>query len=135
MGIISILLLIVFVISSILLILIVMMQGESGDELGGIFGGGMNQQMGMRSGNIMTRITGILGTIFFLCAFGMAWVNRTPDIEDVTQTARELEERVEWWLDDDAESEAEDEATLPPDDVNTDNSTIEEIQGVETSSE
>ncbi len=104
MGFVGILLLVLFVISAILMVLVVLVQDEAGEGLGGLFGGGANAQIGNRSGNILTRITSILGTVFLLSSFGLAWLNRTPDSGDVEAAARRLEaesgESVEWWVDD-----------------------------------
>lgn len=102
MGILGILLMIVFVLSAILLVLIVLLQEEGGDSLGGIFGGGPSTQVGNRSGNILTRITSVLATVFLLSSFGLAWLNRTPDSGDVEAAARRLEresgDTVDWWV-------------------------------------
>lgn len=102
MGILGIILMIVFVLSAIFLVLIVMFQDEGGDGLGGIFGGGGASQVGNRSGNILTRITSVLATVFLLSSFGLAWLNRTPDGGDVEAAARRLEaqrgDSVEWWV-------------------------------------
>ncbi len=101
MGIISILLLVIFVISAILLMLLVLIQDEQGEGLGGIFGGGSSTPIGNRSGNILTRTTSILGAIFLVCAFGLAWLNRTPDSGNPAAAARKIEAQqqsgVEWW--------------------------------------
>lgn len=101
MGIISILLLVIFVISAILLMLLVLIQDEQGEGLGGIFGGGSSTPIGNRSGNILTRTTSILGAIFLVCAFGLAWMNRTPDSGNPAAAARKIEAQqqggVEWW--------------------------------------
>jgi len=103
MDLFTVLLLIIFIVSAIVLILVVMVQDESGEGLGGIFGGGANAQIGNRSGNILTRITGIMGAIFLLSSFGLAWLNRTPDAGDVEAAARRLEAQsgttIEWWVD------------------------------------
>ena len=99
MGLLSILLLVLFVITALLLIAIVMIQDEGGEGLGGIFGGGSSTQVGNRSGNILTKTTSILGAIFLLSSFGLAWMGRTPDASDVEAAARRLQdgEGVEWW--------------------------------------
>ncbi len=105
----SILLIGVFVISALLLIVLVMMQDEGGEGLGGIFGGGgSGSQVGNRSGNILTKTTSILGGVFFLTAFGVAWLNRTPEEGDVEAAARRMEGgAVEWWLEDEDDPEEE----------------------------
>lgn len=101
MGIFSAILLVVFIISAILLVLVVLVQDEQGEGLGGIFGGGSSAPIGNRSGNILTRTTSILGAIFLLASFGLAWLNRTPESGNVEAAARKLEAtksgQVEWW--------------------------------------
>lgn len=101
MGFLGAILMIGFVISALLLIVLVLLQDEGGEGLGGIFGGGSSQQVGNRSGNILTKTTSILGAVFFLSSFGVAWVNRTPDSGDVEAAARRLEGEsgaIQWWL-------------------------------------
>ncbi len=103
MGFLGVVLMIVFVLSSLFLVLIVMLQDEGGEGLGGIFGGGASNQVGNRSGNILTRITSVLAAVFLLSSFGLAWLNRTPDSGDVEAAARRLEAQqgstsVEWWV-------------------------------------
>ena len=90
MGAISIILLVIFVISALLLILLVMLQDEGSEGMGGIFGGGGSSQIGNRSGNILTKTTSILGAVFILSAFGLAWFSRTPDSGDIEQAAARL---------------------------------------------
>ena len=101
MGILSILLMVLFIISALLLVALVLIQDEGGEGLGGIFGGGGSQQVGNRSGNILTKTTGVLGAIFLFSSFGLAWLNRTPETGDIERAARELEgevQPIEWWL-------------------------------------
>jgi preprotein translocase subunit SecG len=99
MGLIGILLLVVFVIVSLLLILLVLVQNEEGDSLGGIFAGGSGSAFGSRSGNILTRTTYILGTLFLITSFGLALVNRTPSDTGVEAAAKRIEGQAagEWW--------------------------------------
>ncbi|ADK81556.1 preprotein translocase subunit SecG [Sediminispirochaeta smaragdinae] len=98
MGFIGILLLVVFVISALLLIVIVMIQDDQGEGLGGIFGGS-SSAFGSRSGNVLTKTTSILGTVFILCSFGLAWVNHTPEGGNVIKAARQEAgvQQEEWW--------------------------------------
>lgn len=118
MGVLGILLLVIFVIASLLLIAIVLIQDEQGEGLGGIFGGGSAAPVGNRTGNILTKTTTILGAIFFLTSFGLAWLNRTPESGNVEAAARRLEAEesaVEWWRTEEPvlpESEA-----APPEDL------------------
>lgn len=112
MGIISILLLIVFVISALLLILMVLLQDDQGDGLGGMFGGGSSTPFGSRSGNILTRFTSILGVVFMVSAFALAWVNISNTEGDVEGAARRLsteQNNSEWW-NQDAEDLSADES-------------------------
>jgi preprotein translocase subunit SecG len=89
----------VFAISAVLLVVLVLLQDEQGEGLGGIFGGGGSGQIGNRKGNILTRVTSILGFVFILSSLGLAWLNRTPDLGDVEAAARrqDTEQAVEWW--------------------------------------
>jgi preprotein translocase subunit SecG len=99
MGIVSVILLVIFVITALLLIVIVLMQDDQGEGLGGIFGGSSSSTFGSRSGNILTKTTSILGTIFIISSFAMAWINRTPEDGDVISAARQeiTSEQEEWW--------------------------------------
>ncbi|HCM29064.1 MAG: preprotein translocase subunit SecG [Treponema sp. GWB1_62_6] len=99
MGLIGILLLVVFVLVSILLVLMVLVQNEDGDSLGGIFAGGSGSAFGSRSGNVLTKTTYVLGTLFLLSSFGLALINRTPGDTGVEAAAKKLEagSSAEWW--------------------------------------
>ncbi len=101
MGIVSIVLLVVFVIACVLVVLVVLVQDEQGEGLGGLFAGS-SASFGPRKGNVLTRFTGILGTVFLVGAFAVAWMNRTPEIGDVVRRAR-LEQlktgnQSDWWV-------------------------------------
>src|SRR6056297_42912 len=99
MGFFGIMLLVVFVIIALLLIVLVMIQDDQGEGLGGIFGGSSSSTFGSRSGNVLTRATSIMGALFILTAFGLAWINRTPEGGDVIGAARAeaSQENQEWW--------------------------------------
>jgi len=71
-------LLVFFVIVAILLVLLVLIQSEEGDGLGGIFAGGSSSAFGSRSGNVLTRATTVLGSLFLIISLGLALLNRTP---------------------------------------------------------
>ena len=103
MTIISILILVFFVLSSILLITIVLIQDDQGGGIGGMFGGGGSAAFGARTGNVLTRITTVLAIIFFISAFALAWMNRTPESGNLIGRARAERirnvERMDWWVD------------------------------------
>ena len=126
MGFLSILLLVIFGITALLLIVLVLLQDEGGEGLGGIFGGGgQAQQGGRRSGNILTKATSVLGAVFLVTAFALAWLNRTPEMGNVEQAARQLESDsgVEWWQ---TEQDSEPDA-----DTGLDGGTIEQQDDTE----
>ena len=100
MGAVGVALLVLFSISAVLLIIIVMLQDEQGEGLGGIFGGGSSSAFGSRSGNVLTRFTTVLGAIFIVSAFSLAWYNRSIDNSDLLRAAKQNvnnEETGEWW--------------------------------------
>lgn len=78
MGVLGVLLLVFLGIISTLLILIILVQNEEGSGLGGIFGGGNSALMGVRSGNILTKITTILSVLFFVIALIFSLVLARP---------------------------------------------------------
>jgi preprotein translocase subunit SecG len=102
MGLLSIVLLVLFALAALLMILVIMLQDDQGEGIGGLFGGGSSSAFGSRSGNILTRFTSILGAIFIIGAFALAWLNRTPESSDIVEKAR-LEqvkgtEDTNWWV-------------------------------------
>ncbi len=101
MAIVSATLLVIFVLSALLLMVVVLMQDEQGEGLGGLFGGGSSTPFGSRSGNVLTKITSILGAVFILTSLGLAWSNRTPESGDVLGAARRQEaageKSLDWW--------------------------------------
>jgi preprotein translocase subunit SecG len=102
MGIGSIILLVIFVIAALVMILVIMLQDDQGEGIGGLFGGGSSTAFGSRSGNILTRFTSILGAIFIVGAFALAWLNRTPETTDIVEKARlervQEAEQADWWV-------------------------------------
>lgn len=96
MNALSIFLLVLFIIVSIFLVLIVLVQSEEGDSLGGVFAGGSNTAFGSRSGNILTRISTVLGALFFILSFSLAMLNRSPaDDRGVEEAGRRLTPKTE----------------------------------------
>ena len=102
MGLIGVVLLVVFALGSLLLIVLVLIQDDQGEGLGGLFGGGGSASFGSRSGNILTRSTTVLGAVFLVGAFALAWLNKTPESGDVLGASRRgasAEQSVEaWWV-------------------------------------
>ncbi|MDR0301678.1 MAG: preprotein translocase subunit SecG [Treponema sp.] len=88
MGILSVVLLVFFVIIAVLLILMVLIQNEEGDSLGGIFAGGSGSVFGSRSGNVLTRATTVLGSLFLIISLGLALLSRTPSGSGVEEEGR-----------------------------------------------
>ena len=104
MGVLSIALLVFFIIVAILLVLLVLVQNDESGGLGGIFSGGSASAFGSRSGNILTKTTTILGSLFLVVSFGLALMNRTPTGTGVEAAGRELMPGagVDWFLEDEA---------------------------------
>jgi preprotein translocase subunit SecG len=102
MGILGIVLLVFFVIVAVLLILLVLVQNEEGDSLGGIFAGGSASAFGSRSGNVITRVTTVLGALFLIISLGLALLNRTSGGAGVESAGRRLLNEAAGgnWLDD-----------------------------------
>jgi preprotein translocase subunit SecG len=109
MTIISTVLLVFFVIVAILLILLVLIQNEEGDGLGGIFAGSSSSAFGSRSGNVLTRATTVLGSLFLILSLGLALLNRTPGGSGVEAAGRELSGEVRGtnWLEDELNPQVE----------------------------
>ena len=100
MSAISVVLLVVFVIICVLLVLLVLVQREEGAGMAGMMGGAGSQAFGAKSGNILTRTTGVLVALFFVCAFSLALLNKSPrvaDLEAVIEGQQEEETSGEWW--------------------------------------
>ena len=97
----SIALLVFFIIVAFLIVGLVLLQNEEGDSLGGLFSGGSNSAFGSRSGNILTRATYTLITLFFVVTFFLAWLNKSPGDSGLQQDAQlqQAETATEWWKD------------------------------------
>ena len=104
MGVIGIVLLVFFIMVAILLVLMVLIQSEEGEGLGGIFAGGSGTAFGSRSGNVLTRITTVLGVLFLVISLGLALMNRGPTGAGVEAAGRSLipETGTDWFLQDTA---------------------------------
>jgi preprotein translocase subunit SecG len=132
MGLLSIVLLVIFALAAVLMILVIMLQDDQGEGIGGLFGGGSSSAFGPRSGNILTRFTTVLGAIFIVGAFALAWLNRTSESTDIIEKARleqmQQSEESNWWVEPiqepqpsmqqpDSETQSQDE-TQPPAGIN-----------------
>ncbi|MBN1617202.1 MAG: preprotein translocase subunit SecG [Spirochaetales bacterium] len=113
MAIVGIVLLVVFVIICFLIIALVLMQNEEGDGLGGLFAGGSNSAFGSRSGNVLTRTTYVVVTLFFLTAFFLAFLNRSTGDKGIEEAARieQGETATEWWSEDATPATTEESAS------------------------
>jgi preprotein translocase subunit SecG len=90
MGILEIFFLILIILAAIVLVLFVMIQDETGEGMGGIFGGGSTTPFGSRAGNVLTRLTAIIAVVFFVSTITYAFLKRTPkDSSDVLNKAKE----------------------------------------------
>ena len=75
---------IVFVINSILLVLIIMLQSNRSSGMGILGGGGSNTAFGSSSADVMTKITGILATIFIVLALSIAFIkSKSHSVEGI----------------------------------------------------
>jgi preprotein translocase subunit SecG len=103
MALAGILILVVFIITAVLLVLIVLIQDDQGGGIGGMFGGGESSSpFGSRTGNVLTKFTSVLGAVFLVAAFALAWLNRTPDQDGFLERARLQQtlqaEEGQWWV-------------------------------------
>ncbi len=122
MAVISIALLVVFVLVCILIVALVLIQNEEGDTLGGIFAGGSNSAFGSRSASVLTKATYVVVTLFFVTAFFLAFVNKSPSDKGIENAARveSAGSNSEWWSGDQASSDAAAPAETAPADASTD---------------
>jgi preprotein translocase subunit SecG len=111
MGVFGIILLVFFVIISLLLVTLVIVQNDNSQGLGGIFGGTSDTTFGTGSGNILTKVTYIVGGLFLVTALGLGYINRTPEDDSMlTQTqAAEQQDAAQWWTQGPAEEPTDSE--------------------------
>lgn len=115
MGVVSVLLLIVFVIVCVFIIGLVLLQNEEGGGLGGLFAGGSNSAFGSRSASVLTKATYVMVTLFFVTAFLLAFVHKSPSDKGVQAEAlkKQGEATTEWWSSDVSTEVAPEEITVP----------------------
>ena len=95
MGVIGIILLVAFVIVCILLVAIVLLQNDEGGGLGGLLGGPSSTTFGSQSGNVLTKTTYVLVTLFFLTSFGLAIINKAPTVKSLDAAVEQTKEATE----------------------------------------
>ncbi|MBN1525114.1 MAG: preprotein translocase subunit SecG [Spirochaetales bacterium] len=78
---------ILFALIAVLLTFVVLIQDDQGDGIGGLFGGGSSTAFGTRSGNVLTRFTGILAGLFFITCFVLGLLNRSPNLAKIEEEA------------------------------------------------
>src|SRR5690606_33109322 len=74
-------LIVVEILVSVLLTLVILIQpSKGGGGLGGALGGGMGEQLfGARTGNVLTKATVVLATVFLLNTLGLAFLYSRRD--------------------------------------------------------
>jgi preprotein translocase subunit SecG len=91
MGTVGIVLLVFFIIVCFLLILLIAIQDDGENGMGGLLGGRGTAAFGSHSASVLTKTTCVLVVLFFVLAFGLAFVNKKPKLdssieEKVTET-------------------------------------------------
>lgn len=101
MGVFGIILLVLFVIVCLILILLVVIQDENSQGLGGLFGGASDTTFGTQSGNILTKLTYIIGSAFIILAFGLGYINRSVENDSLLDSVQEdqVVQTENWWND------------------------------------
>ena len=115
MSVIGIILLVAFVIICVLLVCVVLLQNEEGGGMGGLLGGGNSAAFGSRSGNVLTKTTYILVTLFFVSTFILAFMNKAPAVHSLDAVAAQEEAAGNsgFWLDEDTTGAVEAETESP----------------------
>lgn len=100
MGVFGVILLVAFIIVCVLLVCVVLVQNTDSSGMGGLLGGSNSKAFGSRSGNVLTKTTYILVTLFFVSSLVLALTNKTQAVA-APLPAAETEQRsaAEYWLD------------------------------------
>jgi preprotein translocase subunit SecG len=116
MEIIGVVLLVVFVIVCLLIVGLVLIQNEGGDSLGGLFAGGSNSAFGSRSASVLTKATYVVVGLFFVTAFFLAFINKSPSDKGLENAARleQAQTNTEWWNNDTSKAATPADATAVP---------------------
>lgn len=99
MGVIGVILLVAFVIICVLLVILVLLQNEEGG-LGGLLGGSNTTTFGSRTGNVLTKTTYILVTLFFITVLALALINKGSTVDTLDPEAIKAQETTtveEYW--------------------------------------
>ena len=103
MAVIGVILVVLFVIICVFLVGLVLLQNGEGEGLGGLFAGGSNSAFGSRSASVLTKVTYVCVGMFFVIAFFLALMNKTPSdrgFQQEVQIQRATEARESWWTED-----------------------------------
>ena len=140
MGALNVILLVLFVVTGLLIVFLVLLQNEEGDSIGGLFAGGSNSAFGSKSGNILTKSTYILVTIFFVSSFLLAVLNKTSygSVKGVQEEGQKIQnEGATPWYDDETKEENKENSTeeTPMNESSNDEKSSNEVPQTESSSE
>ncbi len=91
MGVVETILLVVFVIVCILLILLVLVQNEESKGMGSAFGSGNSVAFGAHQASVLTKATAVFVALFFVLAFTLGVLNKSPKKVDVSEAAAEVQ--------------------------------------------
>ena len=124
MAVISVLLVAIFVLTCIFLVALVLIQNSDGGGLGGLLAGNSNSAFGSSSANVLTKVTYVGVALFFVIAFFLALVNKTPSdrgFQQEVQVQRAAPAGESWWNEvaDDGTNAVIEEADDIPQDAGT----------------
>lgn len=135
MAALNVILLILFVTTCLLIVFLVLLQNEEGDSIGGLFAGGSNSAFGSKSGNVLTKATYILVTIFFVSSFLLAVLNKTSygNLKGVQEEGQKIQnEGATPWYDDETKVEKEKPSAETPEEVAPSNEESSSDKAVES---
>ncbi len=103
----------ILILCALLLVVIILIQDDGSEGAGMIFGSAASQQYGVRKGNIVTRTTGILATVFMVLAFSLAFFLTDRDDTKSLQAIAEKKQStdnttIKWWEESEKSSVDED---------------------------
>lgn len=119
----NVILLILFVVTCLLIVFLVLLQNEEGDSIGGLFAGGSNSAFGSKSGNVLTKSTYILVTIFFVSSFLLAVLNKSSygNVQGVQEEGQKIQtEGATPWYDESNDNNKEESTEMSKETVSSD---------------